>query len=152
MHPISRSRHFLLVGLTALALATGVPSVVGRVTPLRAAHGRGCSNRTLKGTYAYNFQPVKPAGAVVGRVTFDGRGNVSDSFMANFGGGAFPVETAGVYAVEADCTFTGTLGGSSHQFGIVAADGRSLRVMSTDPGFILAFAAERETASTERDE
>jgi hypothetical protein len=140
-----RNVALVFVGLGVLLLATGIPSMPGYVTVLRAERARGCSDRTLKGTYAYNFQPAKPAGAVVGRVTFDGRGTVTDSFMANFGGGAFPVETAGIYGVDVDCTFTGTLGGASHQFGVVSADGRTLRVMNTDPGFILAFMAEKQT-------
>jgi len=140
-----RTVALVFVGLGVLQLATGMPSMAGYVTVLRAERARGCSDRTLKGTYAYNFQSAKPTGAVVGRVTFDGRGTVNDSFMANFGGGAFPVETAGIYSVEADCTFMGTLGAASHQFGIVSADGRTLRVMNTDPGFVVAFMAERQT-------
>ncbi len=112
------------------------------------ALAKNCSNESLKGTYTYAFEanPLGggPFAAVVGTITFDGKGGFTGTNYQNFGGGGPVVGPfAGTYTVNPDCTSTSEFDGS-HTFSIIAHNGDKIRVLNTDPGFILAFTAEKE--------
>ncbi len=69
--------------------------------------------------------------------------------MQNLGGGQVgPVFFEGTYSVNPDCTYTSEFGGST-QFGIIAQHGRTIRVLNTDAGMLLAFTAEKEASERE---
>ena len=122
------------------------------ISPALAQH---CSNASLRGTYTYAFEPyfaggAGPAAAVIGTVSFDGKGNLHGMMTQNFGGGAVATSFQGTYAVNADCTYASEFGGST-QVGIVAQQGDRIHVLNADAtGLILEFTAEREKKSSER--
>jgi hypothetical protein len=104
---------------TILALATVLvvfvavfAALVLRPVPKVKAH-RGCSNRTLMGTYGFNgsgFNSGDPA-TLEGLLHFDGNGNLSgSSFYAIVNGVPDPGNpnsfTGATYTVNSDCTMT----------------------------------------------
>ena len=107
----------------------------------------GCSVATLKGTYGgleegtilLDFGPPFPPapfqGIVVGSVTYDGAGNLSINYMANFGGLSLPGTATGTYTVNPDCTYTDEVPATdAHRVGVISGEGMSqeLHVMFTD--------------------
>lgn len=100
-------------------LAVAVAAVVALVSiTVPAAWAQGpCSLTTLKGTYGLVEQgtivmpgvmglPVGAPTANVALVTYDGAGNLSATFTANFGGMPLKGSVVGTYTVEPDCTYT----------------------------------------------
>ena len=75
---------------------------------------RGCSNRTLKGTYGIQMQGTRPSApggpieTVIGVVirTYDGRGSFTqiDNIKGSMSGIVFDRPGFGTYEVAADCT------------------------------------------------
>jgi len=107
----------------------------------------GCSLATLEGTYGgleqgtilYDFGPPFPPAPfeaiVVGSTTYDGAGNFSINYMANFGGVVLPGAATGTYTVSADCTYTDAVPATdAHRVGVISGDGmmQELHVMFTD--------------------
>jgi len=107
----------------------------------------GCSLATLKGTYGGIEQgtilvdfgpPFPPApfqGLVVGSITYDGAGNLSINYMADFGGLTIPGTSTGTYTVNPDCTYSDEVPSTdSHRVGVISGEGmlQEVHVMFTD--------------------
>ena len=75
-------------------------------------------------------------------VLFDGRGNLSGSSSADFGGSSFPVTFQGTYSVKTNCTGSLTVNagtsGIIHRDLVIVDDGKEVEFVSTDPGLVIA--------------
>lgn len=73
---------------------------------------------------------------------FDGRGNVSGSSSADYGGLIFSVVFQGTYTVSPNCTGSLTVdAGSSgiiHRDLVIVDGGNEVEFVSTDPGLVIA--------------
>jgi hypothetical protein len=92
------------------ALALGIASTAN-------AEDKGCSEATLKGTFAYTstgfivaapLPPIVGPLAEVGTQYFDGKGGVNSTFNASQNGNIGPGTATGTYTVNDDCTGTFT--------------------------------------------
>ncbi len=120
--------------------------------------GGGCSQETLKGTYAIlgdgtdvniplpGFTPPFPMGHVA-TLTADGAGNLSGGGMENTSGFVFPATYAGTYTVNPDCTVSFVIADTAlgttmtlPLLGTMTGEGRyqELRTISTSPGAVFA--------------
>jgi hypothetical protein len=130
------SKTFAIAAVTALALA---------IAPTAKAQAyKGCSNATLRGTFAYTVTgslvaapaPLGPY-AEVGAQTFDGNGVTIVAGMSNTNGTAAATSRTGTYTVNADCTGTFSIdirpGISSHYFFVIANDGSAYQAVCLDP-------------------
>jgi len=98
-------------------------------------------NATLRGTYMLRgegtivgFGPV----AVVGWLTYDGKGNVVNSFMTASANGMISTFTiSGPYTVNSDCAGSTELSGSNYNF-VVSPDGNRVNWIQTDPGTVVS--------------
>ena len=125
------------------------------------ADTKGCSQATLKGTYAILEQgmviaqlpglPAPPFPVVLsGTATFDGAGNITAAaFTANFDGIAMPGTATGTYLVDPDCTYTDQINDSSgvagHHSGVIIGLKMSPRVqyIYTDPWLVASGTLKR---------
>ena len=101
------AKTFTIAAVTALALG---------IAPTAKADDKGCSNATLKGTFAYTASgfitaPPAMAGpfAGVGTQTFDGNGGTTATATLSQNGNILPVTITGTYTVNPDCTGTFTI-------------------------------------------
>jgi hypothetical protein len=109
MKRTTSAKTFAITIATALALG---------IAPWAMADDKGCSEETLKGTFAYTstgFIVAAPVAALVGpsaevgRVIFDGKGGVTFSFNSSLNGNIGPGTATGTYTVNNDdCTGTFT--------------------------------------------
>jgi hypothetical protein len=128
------AKAFTVVAVTALAL--GVASAAN-------AQALGCSNATLRGTFAYtstgSLVAVAPLGpyAETGTQTFDGSGGTATVAMASANGNIMPANTTGTYTVNPDCTGTFTLeiapGITSHFSFVIDDSGNGFQAICLDP-------------------
>jgi len=135
--------------ITAAALSLGM-------VPKAQANDKGCSNATLKGTYAFTSagfitSPQSEAGpfAIVGTQTFDGNGAATVAAMVSQNGHIIPVTMAVTYAVNADCTGTFTaqispVGITTHLFFVIDDNGKEFQVIQTDLGVVVTGIARRQ--------
>ena len=115
---------------------------------------RRCSEHTIGGSYGHNitgtfFLPPAPGStnptpiplASVGRMTFDGVGNVSGKDTNSFGGGVTRYPLNGTYTVERDCTGTLTLtlpdGFVITNDFIIVDGGKEIFLIQTNPGTVI---------------
>src|SRR5579864_9335971 len=96
-----------MAAVTALALG---------IAPTAKADDKGCSNATLRGTFAYTstgFITAPPAFAgpfaETGTQSFDGRGGTTAAVTSSQNGNILPLTITGSYTVNPDCTGTMTL-------------------------------------------
>jgi hypothetical protein len=133
----------------ATALALGV-------APTAQAEDKGCSNISLKGTFAYRVTgfitaPPQIAGpfASVGTQTFDGNGGTTAAAWVSQNGNILQVTIKGIYTVNPDCTGTFTtqispVGITSHVFFVIDDDEAGFQAIQTDPGVVVAGIARRQ--------
>jgi hypothetical protein len=104
----STSKKLLITGFAAFALA------VGGVSNARADSPK-CDNDTLSGPYGFTLTGwriptpdtnVRSARAGVGRMVFDGRGNLSGTETKSHDGLITQLTFSGTYQVLTDCTGT----------------------------------------------
>lgn len=141
------AKAFTLAAVAAVALA---------VTPSATAQGLGCSNATLRGTFAlkgagFIISPAVVAGptADVNPLYFDGIGTVtaaSGSMSQN--GTIVPVTESGTYKVNPDCTGTyevliSPVGFTAHYFFVIDNNGGELQVICTDSGVVFSGSAQK---------
>jgi len=120
-------------------------------------HGKKCSQRTVKGTYAFGLQGnVRGVGPIAasGTTTFDGHGHVSLTGTINTKKQNPVVEGTfeGTYEVnEDDCTATATFTTPGifgftdlHFKGVILNKGQEIRYLITDPGIVFAGATARQ--------
>jgi hypothetical protein len=106
------SKKLATIGVAAFALVLGgltQPSADEKTDPAK------CDNGTLKGSYGFTLTGwriptpdtnVRSARAGVGRIVFDGRGNISGSETKSHDGLIIPLTFTGTYQVLTDCTGT----------------------------------------------
>ena len=98
-------------------------------------------NATLSGTYMLRGEGtivgVGPL-AVVGWLTYDGKGNVvKGSMTASVNGKISTFTVSGPYTVNSDCTGSTNLSGSNYYF-IVTPDGSTVNWIASDPGLVFS--------------
>jgi hypothetical protein len=138
-----------IAAVTALALG---------IAPTAKADDKGCSNATLRGTYAYTSTgsitaPPDLAGPVaeVGTQTFDGKGATNATATLSQNGNIFTVTITGAYTVNSDCSGTMTLQVSIpgvpvfplHVSLVVDDIGNEFQAIETDPGLVITRIARR---------
>jgi hypothetical protein len=106
------------------------------------AQARDCSNASLRGAYGFSVGAIVAPGTprgVLGRISFDGRGNWTNTLTINDNGTVRQVNDHGSYTVNADCTgklfpLTGAIG----TIEIVLVDGgNEFYQLRTDPSSIV---------------
>ena len=140
-------KSFTISAVAALAIG---------LAPIASADDKGCSNATLKGTFAYtgtgfNVSPPASAGpfAEVGTQTFDGKGATSTTFTASANGNIFQVTLAGTYTVNPDCTGTFSLaapaiGITIPIFFVIGDGGNEFQALETLPGVVVTRLGRRQ--------
>ena len=146
------TKNFAIAAITALALG---------IAPTARADNMGCSNATLKGTFAhigsgFTTAPPSMAGPLngVGTDTFDGNGNITGTAALNLNGTpaalilngtAAPLVTEkGTYKVNLDCTGSYTVqffvggapSGSTTVFFVIANSGNEIHGVCVDLGSV----------------
>jgi hypothetical protein len=138
---------FVIAAVASLALS---------MAPAAKADNKGCSNITLKGTFAnlgtgFVISPPSLAGPLNGVITetFDGNGGVTSGGMNSFNGNISPGTAKGTYTVNPDCTGTYqvliTPGGFTAHYSFVIFDsGNSFKYICTDPGVVYSGVSTRQ--------
>jgi hypothetical protein len=147
---MKRSTTAKTLALVALAALTLVSE------PAAKAADKGCSNATLKGTFAdkdigwFTAPNAAPMPfAAVNTVTFDGNGNMTASGIGSVNGSVGAQTETGTYTVKADCTGTYTVqispgGFTAHAFFVIDDSGNELQIIVTDPGGVITCTARRQ--------
>jgi hypothetical protein len=146
MKRTTSAKTFAITIATALALG---------IAPWAMADEKGCSNATLKGTFADKdtgliTAPPAMAGPFAGAFleTFDGKGTITDTGIVSLNGNIAPATGKGTYTVNPDCTGTYTvqlsLGLTVDGFFVIDDDGNELQVLITDPGTVISCIARRQ--------
>jgi hypothetical protein len=135
------AKAFTIAGVAALALA---------VAPIANAGEKGCSNATLKGTFAhtasgFEIAPPAIAGPVAGVGTdiFDGNGGSTATAMLSLNGNIVPVTVTGKYEVNPDCTGYYRLPGTTLFF-VIADGGNEIHAVCIDSGVVLNHTFRRQ--------
>jgi hypothetical protein len=140
------ARTFTAAAITAFALA---------IAPTAKADDKGCSNNSLRGTYAYTstgFITAPPAFAgpfaETGAQTFNGGGETAATATLSQNGNILQVSITGTYTVNPDCTGTLTLqvapiGITVHVFFVVTDNGDGFQAIETEPGLVITRIARR---------
>jgi len=135
---------------------TVAAALTASVTPTARADEKGCSNASLKGTFAYITTglitaPSALAGpfASVGTQTFDGLGGTTATAIVSQNGNILPVTIKGTYTVNPDCTgmFTvhiSPVGLTTHVFFAIDNNGTEFQAIETDPGVVVTGIARRQ--------
>ena len=137
---------FTMAAVTALALA---------LSSTAKADNKGCSNATLRGSYAQTgtgviTAPPDQAGpfANVGTLIFDGNGGLTGTLVVSSNGSSSPATETGTYTVNSDCTGTYTVqiapfGITSQAFFAIDTNGDELEIIVTDPGSVITCVAKK---------
>jgi hypothetical protein len=140
-------RTLTIAAVTALTL--GIASTAN-------AEDKGCSEATLKGTFAYTstgfiIADAPPSligpSAEVGTQTFDGRGNVTFTFNASQNCNTGPGTATGIYKVNDDCTgtFTEALPGFIAHYSFVTDDNlNGFQAICQDVGVVVSRIGRRQ--------
>jgi len=134
------AKTFTMAAAAALALA---------ISPTAKADDKGCSNATLRGTFAYTstgFITAPPAFAgpfaETGTQTFDGNGGTTAAVTLSQNGNILAVTVTGAYKVNPDCTGTMTLQVSPiavtvDVLFVIDDGGNGFQAIETDPGLVI---------------
>lgn len=141
---------FTMAAVTALALALSSPTKADD-----KADDKGCSNATLRGSYAQTgtgviTAPPDQAGpfANVGTLIFDGNGGLTGALVVSSNGSSSQATETGTYTVNSDCTGTYTVqiapfGITSQAFFAIDTNGDELEIIVTDPGSVITCVAKK---------
>jgi hypothetical protein len=148
MNRITIAKAFAIAAFSALGLG---------IAPTANAYDKGCSNATLKGTYAdkddgfiMNTPPAAPSlFAGVNLDTFDGKGTIRATGFATLDGSGGPQTETGTYTVNPDCTGTYEVtispgGFTTHASFVIDDDGNELQIIVTDPGNVITCIARKQ--------
>ena len=132
----------------AAALALGIASSAN-------AQDKGCSNATLRGSYAQIgtgviTAPPDQAGpfANVGTLVFDGSGGLTGTLVVSSNGSSSQATETGTYTVNSDCTGTYTVqiapfGITSQAFFAIDTNWDELEIIVTDQGSVITCVAKK---------
>jgi hypothetical protein len=148
MNRTNIAKSFIMAAIAALALGTA---------PTANAYDQGCSNATLKGTFAekdngyiVNTPPTpNSVFAGVNLDTFDGKGTITAAGFATVDGSGGRQKEAGTYTVKPDCTGTYEVTISpgnfkAHASFVIDDDGNELQIIVTDPGNVITCIARKQ--------
>lgn len=121
-------------------------------TPALRADEDACSTRSMKGSFGYTVRGTTPANtqfAAVGRLTFDGQGQVTTvRTLSNAGAVARNDTGAGTYSLGSGCRGSFSIVaaglGQLQVDIIVTGRGNQLRGIVTNPGFVLTLEGSRQ--------
>jgi hypothetical protein len=125
------------------------------IAPTVQASDKGCSNNTLRGSYAQAgtgviTAPPDQAGpfANVGTLFFDGLGGLTGALVVSSNGNSSPATETGTYTVNSDCTGTYTVqiapfGITSSAFFAIDTNGDEIEIITTDPGSVITCVAKK---------
>ena len=120
------------------------------ISPSAKADDKGCTNATLKGTFAHTasgfaIAPPAIAGPVAGAGidTFDGKGGVTTSATVSLNGNIVPITATGTYKVNPDCTGTYVIPGTT-LFLVIADSGNEIHAICIDSGVVLNHTFRRQ--------
>jgi hypothetical protein len=137
---------FTMAAVTALALGMSATA---------KASDKGCSNASLRGTYAQTGTgvikaPPDQAGpfANVGTLVFDGNGGLTGTLVVSSNGSSSQATETGTYTVNSDCTGTYTVqiapfGITSQAFFAIDANWDEVEIIVTDPGSVITCVAKK---------
>jgi hypothetical protein len=121
----------------------------GGVRPAAAKHDR-CDNGSISGSYGYTVNGTNLGVglvAAVGRVTSDGRGNLTATDTLSAAGTILRRTITGSYAVNPNCTgsgqFTDNFGLTVRLDFVVSDGGDEFQFIQTDPGTIFTGLAKK---------
>jgi hypothetical protein len=142
------AKAFTIAAVTALALG---------IAPTANAYDKGCSNATLKGTFAekdtgfITNPPPAPASlfAGVNLDTFDGKGTIRATGISSLDGTVTPQTETGTYTVNPDCTGTYEVqispgGFTAHASFVIDDGGNELQIIVTDQGTVITCIARKQ--------
>ena len=140
-------KNLIVRTVVAATLACGIASA--------ATVNKGCSNASLKGTFAYKgigtiVSPAEVAGPIANVIalTFDGANGITGAGALSQNGAILPMTVTGTYSTNADCTGTYTLqyslGFSSTFLFVMDDSGAELQIICMDSGVVLAGVARRQ--------
>ena len=129
------TRRLVILALAAITFAVAPQAL--KADDADALCPRG--NATLSGTYMLRGEGtivgVGPL-AVVGWLTYDGKGNVVKSSMtASVNGTISTFTISGPYTVNSDCSGSVEPSGQHYNF-VVSPDGKTVNWIETDPGTV----------------
>ena len=133
------SKMLLFVVCTALFLG-----------PLPKAEAAACSTATLRGGYGFFVQAVivttGTRRSILGRLSFDGRGNFTNNLTFNDDGAVTHAMDAGTYIVNPDCTGRLLTNGGTRTVEIVLVDGGKefYQLRTDDPHILFLFNAAKK--------
>ncbi len=141
------AKNFTILALAGLALS---------IAPMANAENKGCSNATLRGSFADRdtgwiylggpqAPPVPFAGVNVD--VFDGNGNLTTTGTSSIAGNIVPGSSSGTYHVNSDCTGTYTVqngGMTIHASFVIDEGGSELQIVITDPGTVILCVARKQ--------
>jgi hypothetical protein len=153
---INRKRRFIMKRSTIAKTLTmaAVTALALAISPAAKASDKGCTNATLRGSYAQTGSgvitaPPDQAGpfANVGTLVFDGNGGLTGTLVVSSGTSSQATET-GTYTVNSDCTGTYTVqiapfGITSQAFFAIDTNGDELEIIVTDPGSVITCVAKK---------
>jgi hypothetical protein len=114
------------------------------------AQAAGCSTETLQGAYGFFVQAIiLPAGtprSIMGRLSFDGRGNFTNTLTMNDNGVVIHATDSGTYTVGADCTGKIFTNGGTRTIEIVLVAGgmEFYQLRTDDPHILFQFNAAKK--------
>jgi hypothetical protein len=128
-------------------LLKGMGAALLMLAPALRADNDGCSTESLKGAFGYTVRGTTPANAqfaAVGRLVFNGKGLVTTVRTLSSAGNIVRNDTgSGTYALDGDCRGSFTIGaaglGQLQVDIVLSGDGRELRGIVTNPGFVLTL-------------
>jgi hypothetical protein len=144
MEKLMNAKNFTIAVIAALALGLGSTA---------SAADKGCSNATLKGSFADrdsgwiytapNAAPLAFAGVNVD--TFDGNGNLTITGTSSVAGSIMPGTLTGTYRVNPDCTGTYAIPALPlHAFFVIDESGDELQIIITDSSNVILCVARRQ--------
>lgn len=147
------AKAFTIAAVTTLTLG---------LTLSASAQDKGCSNATLKGTFAdkdtgFIMNPAPTPASLFAGVnleTFDGKGTMTATGFGAVDGNGGPQTEIGTYTVNPDCTGSYAVqvspgGFTAHAFFVIDDGGNELQIIVTDPGTVINCVARRLTPKPE---
>ena len=144
------AKTFTIAAVTALALG---------IAPTARANDKGCSNASLRGTFAFTstgfITPPAPPAALgpwveVGTQNFDGKGTTTYTATASRNGNILQLSVTGTYTVNPDCTGTFIVALSPvfslHVFFVIDNSGSELQAIEAEPGLAITRIYRRQFA------